>query len=138
MRDWLLKRLMMALDSTDRNAAFAGVAALLGAVGFMFLFSDPREGWIVRVIASMVFFFFASVAIGYAHPGGWLIAMLISWGGVAMGGFITLMAFARYGAQAFDAVEPPFIISGLVMLFAPIALTLLGGFVGKQFSMSRF
>ena len=124
----------MALDSTDRNAAVAGVAALLGVGGLMLVFADPREGWIVRAIASTMFFFLAGAAIGYAHPHGWLIAMVTSWGGVVMGGFIILIAIARYGSEAFDAVEPPYVTSGIIMLIAPLALTFAGGFLGKSFS----
>jgi len=119
----------MALDASARNAAVAGVAVLLGAVEFVFVFADPREGWVVRIIASAVFFLLAGAAIGYAHPRGWLLAMLISWGGVAMGGFIILIAFARYGSNAFNASEPPFVTAGIVILPGPLVVTLFGSFL---------
>lgn len=123
----------MAANSTDRKSAFVVVLALLlGFVGLVFVFSDPAEGWLLRVIIATAFFFLSSAAIGYAHPSGWPIAVLTAWGGVLMGGFIILMSVARYGREAFDAVEPPYVTSGLLMLFGSLGLTFFGGFFGKS------
>lgn len=123
----------MAADSTDRTNAFVVVLAiLLGFVGLVFVFSDPAEGWLFRVIIATAFFFLTGAAIGYAHPSGWPIAMLTAWGGVLMGAFIILMAIARYGREAFDAIEPPYVTSGLILLFGSLGLTLYGGFFGRS------
>ncbi|MCC7307074.1 MAG: hypothetical protein IT173_05895 [Acidobacteria bacterium] len=123
------------MDSIDaKNAVVTVVAIVLGFVGLVFVFSDPGpgEGWLFRVSITMAFYFLSGVGIGYMHPGGWLIAMLIAWGGVMMGGFIVLMAVARYGREAFNASEPPFVASGLIMLIGSLGLTFLGGFLGKS------
>jgi hypothetical protein len=57
--------------------------------------------------------------------------MLTAWGGVLMGGFIIILAMARYGREAFRAVEPPYITSGLILLFGSLGLTFIGGFLGR-------
>lgn len=123
----------MAVDSTDWMSVFIVVVAiLLGFVGLMFVFSDPAEGWLLRGIVATVFFLLSSAAIGYAHPRRWPIATLTAWGGVLMGGFIIILALARFGREAFSAFEPPYITSGLIMLFGSLGLTLFGGFIGKS------
>lgn len=124
---------MMTVDSTDwMNAFVVVVAIVLGFVGLLFVFSDPGEGWLLRVIIATAFFFLTGAAIGYAHPSGWPIAMLTAWGGVLMGGFIILIAVSRYGRNAFNAIEPPYVTSGLIMLFGSLGLTFFGGFIGKS------
>lgn len=107
------------------------VAVLLGFVGLIFVFSDPAEGWLFRAIIATAFFFFTGAAIGFAYPGGWLIGMLTAWGGALMGGFIIIMALVRYGREAFHAIEPPYLTSGLIMLFGSLGLTFFGAFLGK-------
>ena len=123
----------MAVDSLAwRHAFAAAVATSLGFIGLVFVFSDPAEGWLLRVIIASAFFFLTSAAIGFAHPSGWPIAMLTAWGGVLMGGSIILMATARYGPEAFTAVEPPYITSGLIMLFGTLGLTFFGSLFGRS------
>jgi hypothetical protein len=113
------------------------VALLLGLVGLVFVFSDPSEGWLLRIIIAMAFFLLASSAIGYAHPGRWPLAMLTAWGAVLMGGFIIILAMARYGREAFSAVEPPYITSGLILLFGSLGLTFIGGCLGRALRKTR-
>ncbi|MBK9154022.1 MAG: hypothetical protein IPM25_07370 [Chloracidobacterium sp.] len=113
------------------------IAILLGSVGLVFVFSDPAEGWRLRVITATAFFFLTGAAIGYVHPRGWPIALLTAWGAVLMGGFITLVAAAHYGRGAFAATEPPFITSGLIMIFGSLGSTLLGALLGKLFARRR-
>ncbi len=122
----------MAMDSTDKNAVFAGVSILFGFGGLVLVFTDPIEGWPLRITIAIAFFFFSGAVIGYAHPKGWPIAMLTAWGGVLFGGFIILVAYARYGREAFSSVEPPYITTGLIMLFGSLVLTLIGSFLGKS------
>jgi len=62
---------------------------------------------------------------------------LSAWGGILMGGFIVLMAISRYGSAAFSTQEPPYISVGLIMLFIPLGLTLIGGYIGKLLSQMR-
>ncbi len=124
---------MMAEDSTDWMRVFVVVIAiLLGSVGLVFVFSDPAEGWLLRATVATAFFFLTGAAIGYAHANGWLIAMLTAWGAVLMGGFIILMSIARYGRNAFNAVEPPYVSSGIIMLFGSLGLTFFGGLLGRS------
>lgn len=124
---------MMAVDSTDWMKVFVVVIAiLLGSIGLVFVFSDPAEGWLLRATVATAFFFLTGTAIGYAHANGWLIAMLTAWGAVLMGGFIIFMSIARYGSDTFNAVEPPYITSGLVLLFGSLGLTFFGGLLGRS------
>ena len=115
------------------------LALLLGFVGLVLVFSDvgSKETWVLRVAIVTTFFFFAGAAIGFIYPEGWPIAILASWGAVLLGGFIVLMALARYGAQAFSAVEPPYLTSGLTILFGPLLLTAIGALIGKSLSRGR-
>lgn len=125
---------LMSKDSIDKNAAVAGLAILLGFVGLAIVFSDPVEGWPLRIMIASAFYFFSSATVGYTHPNGWPIAMLTAWGGLLMGGLLIIAAIARYGGAAFAATEPPYISSGLIMLFGSLVLSLSGGYVGKLLS----
>jgi len=118
-------------------AVFAvAVAVVLGFGGLALVFSDlgPGESWPLRITTAVVFFLVSGAFIGFAHPKGWLIAMLTAWGAVLMGAFITLIAIAYYGRGAFAATEPPFITSGLTMIFGSLGSTLLGALLGKMLS----
>lgn len=124
---------MMADDPSGKMDVFVVLLALLlGLVGLVFVFSDPAEGWLLRVVITTAYFFLTSAAIGYAHPSRWPIAMLTAWGGVLMGGFLIILALARYGSDAFSAIEPPYITSGLIMLFGSLGTAFFGGLLGKS------
>lgn len=125
----------MAVDSANnKKAGVVVLAVLLGSVELVFVFSDPGPGmgWPLQVMIAAGLFFFSGAAIGYIHPEGWPIALLSAWGAVLLGGFIILMAMARYGREAFTAVEPPYISSGLMILFGSLGLTLFGSWLGKS------
>lgn len=117
----------------DKRQAVVLLAFLLGFGGLVFVFSDlgPGEGWPFRVAITAAYFFISGAFIGYAQPKTWAIALLVAWGGVLMGGFITLVAIVHYGREAFAATQPPFITSGLIILFGSVGATLLGAFFGK-------
>jgi hypothetical protein len=123
----------------NKNLAVAILALALGFVGLAFVFSDlgASEAWLARVFVAALFFFLCGLGIGFINPELWIIAGLSAWGGILMGGFIVLMAIGRYGSAAFDAQEPPYISAGLTMLFIPLGLTLIGGYIGKLLSQMR-
>ena len=131
----------MALPNknSDKNPAVAILALTLGFFGLALVFSDSgaSEEWLVRVLVAALFFFLSGLGIGFINPELWIIAGLSAWGGILMGGFIVLMALGRYGSAAFDAQEPPYISAGLTMLFVPLGLTLIGGYIGKLLSQMR-
>lgn len=116
----------------DNHAAAAGIAVLIGFVGLMFVFTDPVEGWPLRIAIATTFFFLSGAAIGFIHPNGWPMAMLTAWGGALMGGLITLVAISRNDSS--PAPEPLELPIGLIMLFGSPIVTLFGGFLGKSFS----
>lgn len=77
------------------------------------------------------------MAFGYLLPRRWAISGVTAWGGVFMGGFITLAAFRRFGVAAFSTPEPPYVAGGLIMLLAPLGVSLAGGYIGKRLSDRR-
>jgi hypothetical protein len=123
----------------DKNPAVAILALMLGFFGLALVFSDlgANERWLARVVVATLFFFLCGLGIGFLNPELWITAGLSAWGGILMGGFIVLMAIGRYGSAAFDAQEPPYISAGLTMLFIPLGLTLIGGYIGKLLSQMR-
>ncbi len=123
----------------DKNPFSVALALLLGVFGLALVFSDlgSSEAWQERVFVATLFFFLCGLGIGFFNPELWIIAGLSAWGGILMGGFIVLMAIARYGSAAFDAQEPPYISAGLIMLFIPLGLTLIGGYIGRLLSQMR-
>lgn len=122
-----------------KTAAFLFLAFLIGIVGLSLVFSDMGSGesWGVRTLIATAFFFFSGVLIGFFNPKLWMISGVTAWGGVLMGGFLTLMAFRKHGADAFNAQEPPYIFVGVMMLILPITLALMGGFLGKILTRFR-
>ena len=115
------------------------LAFILGIFGLALLFSDLSQGesGSNRVILAILFFFLCGLGIGFFNPKMWIISGLTAWGGILLGGFITLVALAKYGSNAFGAREPPFISAGLIMIFLPAALALTGGYIGKQLTQMR-
>ena len=112
----------------------ACLAFILGLFGLAFLFSDlsPNEFWSNRVLIAVLYFFLCGLGIGFFDRKMWIISGLTAWGGIFLGGFISLAAIGRYGSSAFSAQEPPYISAGLIMIFMPAALALTGGYIGKQ------
>jgi len=112
------------------------LAFSLGFFGLALLFSDSSadESGSNRIVVAILFFFLCGVGIGFFNPKMWIISGLTAWGGIFLGGFITLIALPRYGINAFGAQEPPYISAGLIMFFLPVALALTGGYIGKQLS----
>ncbi len=123
----------------DKNPFSVALALLLGVFGLALVFSDlgSSEAWQERVFVATLFFFLCGLGIGFFNPELWIIAGLSAWGGIIMGGFIVLMAISRYGNAAFSAQEPPYISVGLIMLFIPLGLTLIGGYIGRLLSQMR-
>ncbi|HMQ03866.1 MAG TPA: hypothetical protein PKD26_08110 [Pyrinomonadaceae bacterium] len=131
-------RIAVVHPDGHKNAVFAGIAFLLGFVGLVLVFSDPAEGWRLRMIIGSAFFLLSSGAIGYLHPDRWPIAVLTAWGGVLFGGLLILLAIARYGRDAFNAAEPPYITSGLIILFGSLGSAFFGGLLGRSLSGHGF
>ncbi len=119
--------------------AFVALALILGIIGLSTVFSDlgSGESWGMRTLIADIFFFLSGAVIGFFNPKLWMISGLIAWEGVLMGGFLTLIALRRHGAGAFSAQESPYISVGLMMLFGPIILALLGGFMGRMIREKR-
>lgn len=117
----------------------AGLAFFLGIFGLALVFSDlgPDESWSIRIVIWIFFFFLSGFGLGFFNPKMWMISALTAGGGILLGGFIILVAIAKYGNNAFNAQEPPFISAGLTTLFVPLILALFGGYIGKQVAQMR-
>lgn len=117
----------------SKNEVVCLLAFLFGFGGWIFVFSDlgPGETWPARIAIASAYFLLTGGTIGFLHPRGWLIALLISWAAVLMGGFIIFIALIRYGTEAFAAAEPPYVTSGLVMVFGSLVMALFGGILGR-------
>jgi hypothetical protein len=77
------------------------------------------------------------MAFGFLLPGRWAISGVTAWAGIFMGGWLTLAAVRRVGVEALIANEPPYISMGLIMLLAPLAVSLAGGYIGKRLKGRR-
>jgi hypothetical protein len=125
---------------SDNKRPLAVVLALvLGVFGLALVFSDlgPQEAWPFRVAVAAIYFLLCGLGIGYLSQNHWFIAGLSSWGGILFGGFLVIAALGRYGTSAFEAKDPPYLSSGLILLLVPIALSLLGGYIGQRLSNRR-
>ena len=120
----------------SKSLIFTILALFLGVVGWYFIFADltSSESWISRILIASLFFFLSGLAIGFFNPGAWMISGLTAWGSILMGIFIIFGAIRQHGSGAFGAQEPPYISAGLFMLFIPLGMALIGGFVGKLLS----
>lgn len=119
-----------------KNSIFVIVALLLGFVGLYFIFSDlsSSENWINRVLIAAIFFLLSGLVIGGFNPKAWFLSGLTAWGSLIMGAILTISAIGKYGSDAFSAQEPPYISAGLVFLFIPLAIAVIGGYLGKLLS----
>jgi len=129
---------------TALNVISVVLALLLGVFGLNLVFSDkifPDESTFDsmsgRVFLGVAFFFIIGLIIGFINPKGWWISGFAAWGGIFMGGLLTIVAIRKYGLGAFTAEEPPYIHSGLALLILPIGLALSGGYLGKYLRMNR-
>lgn len=117
--------------------AFSVIASILGIIGVGLVFSDISRGEtaISRSAITAIFFLFCSLVIGYFNDRAWLISVIIAWGSILFGGFLTLAALRNHGSNVFAAQEPPYISAGLVILFLPLILSLLGGYIGSRLKL---
>lgn len=122
-----------------KTISFAALAVILGFIGLGMVFSDigPGESTTSRFVVAAIFFLLCGLGIGYFNPRAWIISGLSAWGAVLFGAFLTFAAIRRYGSDVFAAQEPPYISAGLVILFVPLSLALLGGYIGKSLSNKR-
>jgi len=109
-------------------------ALILGLFGLALIFSNlsPNETWSIRVAVAVIYFFLCGLGIGFLSRDFWFIAGLSAWGAVLMGGLLVIVALGRHGSASFEAQEPPYISSGLLLLFVPIVLSLAGGYIGHK------
>jgi hypothetical protein len=121
------------------NHLLAAVFALaFGGLGYALAVFDLGlgESWPVRAVAAALFFFLGGFGFGYFNPDGWLIAGLTAWGCVYLG--VLSVVAALNSSENVSAVrfEPPVYV-GLILLFAPLGLALLGGYLGKNLKLRR-
>lgn len=120
-----------------KNLAFTALALLLGIFGFVFAFSDsgPGEFWLGRALVAALFFFLCGFGFGFFNPGGWAIAGLTAWGCILMGGLIVFAAIRP--RENIGVIPPPSISAGLILLFIPTGLALVGGYLGKLLRLRK-
>jgi hypothetical protein len=120
-----------------KNSAFAFLALLLGSFGFYLAFYDlgSGESWLERAVLAALFFFLSGFGLGFFNPGGWTIAGLTTWGCVLMGGLILFAAISP--RETIGVIPPPDISAGLILLFIPATLALVGGYTGKMINRRR-
>jgi hypothetical protein len=122
-----------------KNLAFSAFALILGFIGLSLVFSDigAGESAASRIFVAASFFFLGGVGIGYFNSRAWIISGLTAWGSILFGAFLTLASIRKYGRDAFTVQEPPYLSAGLVILFVPLSLALLGGYIGKSLNNKR-
>ena len=124
---------------TALNVISVILALIVGIFGLSLVFVDlgPDGLTFGRVILGVGFFLLVGLIIGFINPKGWWISGFAAWGGILIGGFITINAIKKYGGDAWSANEPPYILSGLALLFFPLGLALVGGYLGKFLRIRR-
>ncbi|MFH1031856.1 MAG: hypothetical protein V1767_04785 [Chloroflexota bacterium] len=70
-----------------RIVCFAIGELLLGLFGLSLFFSDPGPGetLLSRFVIAVVLYFTVGLITGFFNPRVWLLAGLVSWGGVMLG-----------------------------------------------------
>ena len=105
-----------------RIAGFSITALVVGFFGLSLFFSDlgPGETLFSRSVTAVILYFAVGLIIGFFNPKVWILAGLVSWGGVILG----VLGLAR-GEDA-----------GLSLLMVVLSLgpSLLGGFLASYAS----
>lgn len=117
-------------EPSTLTLVIAVLAAVFGAGGFVFLFSDlsPRETIAMRFVIGGLYFLGMGALIGFFHPARWILAGLIGWSGLLMGLPLTVAALRGVSMSP----DGPYLSAALAMLFLPLILSLLGGFLGSR------
>ncbi len=120
--------------SHRKTVLIAVVALGLGIVGLALAFSDfgPAESAAGRISMIALFFVLSGFAIGFLHPRAWLLACLSTWGAALFGLVLCIAALRTHGADAFQALEPPYLTVGLAWLFGPLALAVASAYAGRR------
>lgn len=110
------------LLSIVKIAGFSTAALVIGFFGMSLFFSDlgPGETFFSRFVIAFILYLAVGLIIGFFNPDVWMLAALVSWGGVLLG----LVSLAT--------LEDP----GLSLLMVVLSLgpSLLGGFLASYAS----
>jgi peptidoglycan/LPS O-acetylase OafA/YrhL len=114
-------------------------ALILGILGLSFVFSDlgPTETLILRISLTALFFFLSGAGIGYFHSKQWWLSSLTALWSLLFGAGLVVLAILKKGSQVFVLPDPPYISAGLMILFLPLGLSLLGGYIGNLAAQNR-
>lgn len=105
----------------------------LGLLGVLLVFTDigPTRTELGRLLTGVVLFLTAGLGLGYLNPEGraWVLAGLAAWG---------LAALGAYGLWL-SLTHPPSadLPLALTFLIGPLALALLGGWLGARLRRPR-
>ena len=104
---------------------------MLGFSGLSLLFSDlgPGETYVSRALIAGLFFFLASLFIGYFNPSRWWLSGLVAWGGVFLG-IGALLGSPGKGAKEF--------LLSLGVLVLPLGISLFGGKRGAKLNKRKY
>ncbi len=133
------ERIQAALVLLINHLAFAVIALLLGSFTYVLAYADLGlgESWLARAIVAALFFFLCGFGLGFFNPDGWIIAGLTAWGCVILGVLSLVSSVRPRESIGVIPQEPPFIYAGLILLFIPAGLALVGGYIGKTVSRRR-
>ena len=114
-------------------------ALILGILGLSFVFSDlgPTETLILRICLTTLFFFLSGIGIGYFHSNQWWLSSLTAFWSSLFGASFVVLAVLKKGSKVFVLQDPPYISFGLMILFLPLGLSLLGGYIGSLAAQNR-
>jgi hypothetical protein len=110
------------------------VAVIAGVFGFIFLFSDPTGSVSGRALWYVAHFFLPGLLIGVIFPRAWYLAGVVAWPSVlAAVGTLVFVAvrLAVQPAQEDYSYRWSSVTDWLLFTVAPIALALLGGWIGR-------
>jgi hypothetical protein len=109
-----------------KTAIYGILAAALGLIGFVPLFSDSPAAWI-SIVAVVVVFFFSGLVIGYAHPQRWWISGLTTWSGVLFATASLLTPLRFHDAQTLQIfiTDGKIVVSRSVLVRGDVRLELM-------------
>lgn len=116
------------MKNNKRTIIAVVLAIVVGTLALPFVFSDlgPDEGIALRMASAGSIFFFGGVLVGWVAIRRWLVSALCAWSPLGMGLMMLISKLTvQGGGTSWAAIT--------VFLVAPLAFSVIGGYIGYRF-----